>query len=185
MGGSEEHTAIVLFHVSEDPSIAEFVPRVSKHTASPVVWAVNSEKLRNYLVPRQCPRVTYYAGPETTAADTERFLGASSVVVAVESRWWERIRSCRLYCYHLRPDTFQCIDECAGYFVSRHAQRPVQVQLIEDAVGALLARDVELRIVPELYTFRDAVVASTLQFSIIRMCNAVPRSAAMAERSSC
>ena len=39
-------------------------------------------------------------------------------------------------------------------------------------IGALLARGVELRMVNELYSLRDAVVASTLQFSIIRICNA-------------
>jgi uncharacterized protein DUF6886 len=40
------------------------------------------------------------------------------------------------------------------------------VDQIEDAIGALLARVVELRIVPELHSLRDDVVASTLQFSI-------------------
>jgi hypothetical protein len=160
---------MVVFHVSEDPGIREFVPRPSRHTKYPVVWAVNSEKLRNYLLPRECPRVTYYAGPDTTAADAQRLLGASSAVVAIESSWWDRINSCRLYCYHLPADTFECIDECAGYFVSRETLRPLRVDVIDDAIGALLARRVELRMVPELYSLRDAVVTSTLQFSIIRM----------------
>ena len=60
------------------------------------------DRLRNYLVPRECPRVTYYAGGETTPADVERLLGSSPAVVAVESGWLERLRSCRLYSYHLR-----------------------------------------------------------------------------------
>lgn len=162
----------MLFHISEDPTIAAFVPRPSKYTDYPVVWAVNADKLRNYLLPRDCPRVTYYAGPETTAADHQRFLGDSSAavaVVAVETAWWPRIRSCRLYCYHLAAETFTCIDTCAGYFVSREPVTPTRLEVIDDPVTRLLDRGVELRIVPDLRGLREAVVASTLQFSIIRM----------------
>ena len=42
---------------------------------------------RNYLLPRDCPRVTYFAGRETAAADVERFLGSSPAVIAVEPRF--------------------------------------------------------------------------------------------------
>ena len=38
-----------------------------------------------------------------------------------------------------------------------------------------MKRDVELRFVPNLWPLRDAVVASTLQFSLIRMRNALSR----------
>lgn len=162
----------MLFHVSEDPGIVEFVPRPSKYTHDPVVWAVDDEKVRNYLVPRDCPRVTYYADPQTVSADSERFLGTSTAVVAIEAGWWNRIRSFTLYCYHLPSDTFECIDECAGYFVSRKSVQPLQVDVIEDPIAAILARGVELRILPTLGPLRDLIVASTLQFSIIRMRNA-------------
>jgi Family of unknown function (DUF6886) len=159
----------VLFHLSEEPDIAEFIPRPSKYTQEPVVWAVHDEKIRNYLVPRDCPRVTYFADSRTIAADRERFLGRSSAVVAIEAGWWNRVRSCTLYCYHVPSDTFACIDECAGYFVSRERVRPLRVEVVKDPVAALLERGVELRIVPTLGPLRDAVVRSTLQFSIIRM----------------
>jgi hypothetical protein len=119
--------------------------------------------------------VTYYAGRETSEADRERFLGSRSAVVAVESAWLERLRSCRLYCYHLPPETFSCIDECAGYFVSRAPVVPVRVEVIDDVVAALLGRGVELRFVPDLWSLRDAVVGSTLRFSLIRLRNASPR----------
>jgi hypothetical protein len=128
--------------------------------------------IRNYLVPRDCPRVMYYADARTVPEDRARFLGTSAAVVAVEASWWNRIRSCTLYRYHLPPETFECIDECAGYFVSRESVRPLQVESISDPVAALLARGVELRILPTLGPLRDSVVASTLQFSIIRMRNA-------------
>ena len=165
----------MLFHVSEESGIERFEPRASEYTAEPVVWAIDASRLRNYLLPRECPRVTYYAGRETTPADVERFLGSSPAVVAVESGWLGRLRSCRLYCYHLPPETFECIDECAGYFVSRVAVVPARVEVYDDLIAELIRRGVELRIMPSLWPLRDAVVASTLQFSLIRMRNALTR----------
>jgi len=168
----------MLFHVSEEAGIERFEPRASELAGGPAVWAIDAEHLRNYLVPRECPRVTFYAGRETTAADAERFLGSSPAVVAVESGWHERLRSCRLYCYHLPPETFERLDECAGYFVSRVPVVPARVEVFDDAVAELLKRGAELRFVPSLWPLHDAVVASTLRFSIIRMRNARPRPAA-------
>ena len=163
-----------LFHVSEVADIQEFSPRTSGYTAEPVVWAIDADRLRNYLLPRDCPRVTYCAGPYTTAADKARFLGSNAAVVAIEQGWLERVRRCRLYCYHLPARTFECVDECAGYFVSRATVRPVRVEAIGDPVSELRQRSVDLRILPSLFALRDAVVTSTLQFSIIRMRNALP-----------
>ena len=80
-----------------------------------------------------------------------------------------------MYCYHLPAETFECLDECAGYFVSRVPVAPVRVQIFDDPIAELLNRGVELRVVPNLWPLRDAVVASTLQFSVIRMRNAQPR----------
>ena len=164
----------MLFHVSEEPGIERFEPRPSNYTSEPVVWAIDAERLRNYLVPRDCPRVTYYAGPETTIADREHFLRDSKAVVAVEEGWLERIRACRLFCYHLPPEAFDCFDECAGYFVSRVPVAPAKVEVFQDLVAELQQRGVELRILTELGSLADKVAASTLQFSLIRMRNAIP-----------
>jgi hypothetical protein len=164
----------MLFHVSEQAGIERFEPRWSESIGQKAVWAIDADRLRNYLVPRECPRVTYYAGPQTVTADVDRFLGQSKAVVAIESRWFERLRSCRLFCYHLPPDTFECIDECAGYFVSKLPVVPRGFEVFDDLILELLKRDVELRFVPNLWPLRDAVVASTLQFSLIRMRNAQP-----------
>ena len=168
----------MLFHVSEESGIERFEPRASEDGGEPVVWAIDAARLRNYLLPRECPRVTFYAGRDTAPADVERFLGTSPAVVAVESGWLERLRSCRLYCYHLPPETFECIDECAGYFVSRVPVLPARVEVFDDPIAELLRCGVELRFVPSLWTLRDAVVASSLQFSLIRMRNARPRATA-------
>ena len=168
----------MLFHVSEESGIERFEPRPSEYASQPVVWAIDAEHLRNYLVPRDCPRITFYAGRETSEADVERFLGSSPAVVAVESGWLERLRSCLLYCYHLPPETFECIDECAGYYVSREGVVPARVEVFDDPMAELLRRGVELRFMPSLWPLRDTVVASSLQFSLIRMSNASPRGAA-------
>ena len=178
MREAAEETARVLFHVSEEANIKVFEPRKAEANDESLVWAIDQQHLRNYLVPRDCPRVTYSAGAGTTAADRKRFLGSSAAVVAIESRWLRRTRTCRLHCYHLPGDTFKLADECAGYFVSRTAVRPLQVEVIEDPLLALLERGVEVRVQPNLWPLRDAVVESTLAFSIIRWRNAAPRSAA-------
>jgi hypothetical protein len=171
----ESAIGVMLFHVSEEPGIERFEPRPSPSSDTPVVWAIDEERLRNYLLPRECPRVTFYAGQQTTAADVERFLGSSTSVVAVEGGWLERIRSVQLYCFEMPPRTFACVDECAGYFVSREAVVPAGVRVVNDAVAALIELGVELRLLPNLWPLRDAVVSSTLQFSVIRMRNALPR----------
>ena len=173
----------MLFHISEQADIQEFEPRPSEYTAEPVVWAIDADRLCNYLLPRECPRVTYYAGPQTTAADRKRLLGASAAVVAIERDWLERVQRCLLYCYHLPQQTFECIDECAGYFVSRVSVAPTRVEVLRDVIPELEHRRVDLRILPTLWPLRDAVVASSLQFSIIRMRNALPRSAAQGARA--
>jgi hypothetical protein len=163
----------MLFHVSEAPDIDLFEPRPSRGGGEPVVWAIDSDRLRNYLVPRECPRVTFYAGADTTPEDVARFLGSHAAVVAVERAWLERLRDCRLYCYRLPGGTFACVDECAGYFVSRVPVAPMGVEVIDDSMAELRRRGAELRVVENLWPLRDAVVASSLRFSIIRMRNAL------------
>jgi hypothetical protein len=140
-----------------------------------VVWAVNEAKLRNYLLPRDCPRVTFFAGDRTTAEDRERFLGSSEVVIAFESAWLERVRNAKLYCYHIPESGFTCVDACAGYFQSTAAVSPSGVEVIDDCLSALVARGVEIRVLQSLWALHDAVVGSSLSYSIIRMRNAGSR----------
>jgi hypothetical protein len=169
----------MFFHVSENSGIERFEPRDvegSDGASERLVWAIDADRLRNYLVPRDCPRVTYYADADTSRDDVERFLGSSTAVVAIEHAWWERVRSARLYCYRLPPDTFEPRDPCAGYYVSRTPVAPIDVRVIDDCLGELIARGVEVRLLPNLWRLHDVVVASTLQFSIIRMRNALSRS---------
>jgi len=95
-------------------------------------------------------------------------------VVAIESAWLDRVRSSRIYCYRMPGDTFECLDAGAGYFVSRVPVVPSGVDVFHDVLAELSRRGVELRIRPNLWSLRDSVAKSTLQFSFIRMRNASP-----------
>jgi hypothetical protein len=55
---------------------------------------------------------------------------------------------------------------------------PASVEFFDDPIAELLKRGVELRFLPSLWSLRDAVVSSTLQFSLIRMQNASSRETA-------
>src|SRR5687768_18539990 len=99
--------AATLFHVSEDGAIGRFDPRPLPRGAAGVapnervVWAIDAAHLHNYLLPRDCPRVTFYLRPERAAgaADHEPLLvgTTASRVIAVESAWLERIRTTPLF----------------------------------------------------------------------------------------
>lgn len=163
-------------HISETVGIERFEPRTPESGGAPVVWGIDEERLRNYLLPRECPRVTFYANKGRSPEDAEKFLGSSRAVVAVESSWLQRIRSATLYRYILPADSFKCIDAGAGYFISEEAVVPTSMEILDDLLAELVNRNVELRILPNLGHLHDAVAASTLQFSMIRMRNAAPRS---------
>jgi len=163
--------------VSDRPDIARFEPRVTADTSpEPLVWAVGERLLHNYLLPRDCPRVTFYAGPYANPADVTRLMAGTTArhVVAIEARWLDRVRAQTLYLYEMPTATFTATDPSAGYYVSRAGVTPIGVTVVDDVLAALLGRDVELRVVPSLHALRDLVVASTMQFSIIRWRNAAP-----------
>lgn len=165
----------MLFHVSERSDIAHFAPRDPAHGGEPVVWAVDQAHLRNYLVPRECPRVTFFATALTSAADRREFLVHTSAVVGIEAGWVDRIGATTLYLYRFTPQGFECRDAGAGYFVSRAPVTPERVDRIDDVFDALAATGAHVQITENLWPLHDAVAASSLQFSMIRMRNALPR----------
>lgn len=165
----------MLFHISETPGIDIFEPRVPDSGGRPVVWAISGDRIQNYLLPRDCPRVTFYAGAESSPSDIDAFLGCGGSVVAVELGWLTRIREATLYCYHLPEESFKCIDECAGYFTTGEPVAPVKVEVIDDILLEFADRGVEIRMLNDLWCLHDAIASSTLAFSMIRMRNALPR----------
>lgn len=170
-----------LFHASDDPAIACFQPRPVPSPDAGVeglaVWAVAESHLANYLLPRDCPRICFRASPETTAEDRQRFLGGSDHVVAVESAWLDRVRSARLSLYEMPAEPFTEALAQAGYWISREPVTPISHRRIDDLLGALADAGAEVRVLTDFWPLRDAVVGSSLQFSIIRTRNASPRRA--------
>ena len=170
-----------LYHISEEANIQIFKPRPSpsyfENINDDVVFAVSDKLLHNYLFPRDCPRVTFYAGPNTTETDKEKFLGQTSAqfVIAIESKWLPTLQQTKLYCYEFPKECFLLLDECAGYYISYMTVTPNSVYTIVNALEELFKRNIELRILPNLWKLADAVVTSTLSFSLIRIKNAKGR----------
>src|SRR5207249_3850054 len=120
------------------PGIARFEPRPPPSPRpgleGQIVWAIDRDHLHNYLLPRDCPRVTFYATPASAPADIDRLMAGSSAsyVVAIESRWLPEVRRQRLYRYELPPDTFTIHDRGAGYYISREPVTPRSATPIDD-----------------------------------------------------
>lgn len=171
-------TPEALYHFSDHADIAVFEPRAAptdRHQRR-VVWAVDAAHQQNYLLPRDCPRVTFYPLPDSRPEDIARLMTGSSArhVIAIEAKWVAEVQRQRLYRYTFAPEGFEVLDEGAGYFIAHQSIVPLAVELLPDLLAALTAQDVELRIMPSLWPLREAVIESTLQFSIIRMRNAAP-----------
>lgn len=168
-----------LFHVSEEPNITQFVPRIPLRDdldkSKGLVWALNDHMLTNFLTPRKCPRVTCHAIDTTTPEDMVRFFStARRHCVAIEHAWFRRMLTTTLYLYEFDPANFYRQDGC-GYYVSERTETPVGKTRIDDLFGELFQRGIEVRLIDNLWALRDAVIESTVNFSICDMANAQPR----------
>lgn len=96
---------------------------------------------------------------------------------AVEYAWLDRIRTTKLYAYRLPADMFEPFGEPEPYaFVSTTAVTPLGPPEHVDDLLALHDAPVSSCACCATYGgLWDAVVASTLRFSGIRMRNAAPR----------
>lgn len=165
-----------LFHFSEDTSIRWFGPigSATEPGKRALVWAIDEEHAPHYFFPRDCPRVCLWIGAQTSAADRARFFGVTSApkVIAIERAWLNRLREAKIWVYQMPPETFRVEDENAGYYVSAEAVVPLGVEPLGDPLERLASAGVELRLTPSLAPLRDALVPSTVPFSMIRLRNA-------------
>ena len=167
-----------LFHVSEEADIQVFEPRLPKRQdldpTVGLVWAIDEKHLPNFLTPRDCPRVAYLAGKETSSEDRNRFFTSpsSSHAVIIEQDWFDRMRNTTLYLYEFETEDFVLQDEIAGYYVSTKTQIPKQKHVVNDLFAELLSRNVEVRVTDRLWKIADEVQHSTLHWSLCRMKNA-------------
>jgi Family of unknown function (DUF6886) len=140
-----------------------------------MVWAVDTRHLPLFWFPRDCPRATFWAGPGTTPDDAERFLqGTSARVHAIECVWLDRVRAARVVAYRLPEETFAPHPEVGGYWISRDGVEPLELVELGDLLARHAEAEIELRVVPNLWPLWERVIASTLEFSGIRLRNARP-----------
>lgn len=169
---------MTLYHISEEPSIKVFDPRpIGKQSCElegNAVWAIDKEHLVNYLLPRDCPRVTYFIDKQTTQNDIKKYFGNTYAkrIIAVETKWIKRILEHDLYMYEFNDSKFELVDRTAGYYISRESVVPVSDSKINNLLLLLLESSTEIRITPLLWKLREEVIHSTLGYSIIRMQNA-------------
>jgi hypothetical protein len=169
----------VVYHFSEDPSIRVFHPHVPtmRSDVEPLVWAIDEEHAPLYWFPRDCPRVTFWAGPDTDPEVASRFLGQTDAkrVHAIECAWLERVRRTQLYAYQFASGPFEPRVEADGHWVSRKEVVPLAVEAIGDLLSLHAEAGIELRITPSLWPLHDALLDTGRRFSMVRMRNALPR----------
>jgi hypothetical protein len=171
-----------LFHFSDDPEIAVFVPRPvlvptvrpagREWLNGPLVWAIDEIHQPMYLFPRDCPRILLWPTPDTTAEDYAQWWGGSSrrVIAYIERVWLDRLRDAVLHRYELPITSFEDIRD-AGMWVSKTQVVPTGIETLRDLPAELRAQDVELRVTESLVPLKNAWRTS-LHASGIRLRNA-------------
>jgi hypothetical protein len=157
--------AHALWHVSEDGAIERFEPRDGR------VWAIDTRHLPLYWFPRDCPRATFWAVDGTTDDDVDRFLDGDRTrrVHVIESAWLARVRDARVYAYRLPEAAFEPEDR---FWISSLVAEPIERVELSDLLALHANAEIELRIAPRLLDLWERVIASTLDFSGIRLRNA-------------
>lgn len=168
-----------LFHVSEEANIEVFIPRIPTREdmdkSKGLVWALTEEHLPQFLTPRECPRVTYRITDKTTQDDIKKFFSSSSrYCVAIEHGWYKTMASTTLYVYEFDTANFY-FDDCAGFYVSDQTEKPISAIRYNDLFEELFIRNVEIRMINNLWNLADEIKKSTLKYSICDMANAQPR----------
>jgi hypothetical protein len=106
--------------------------------------------------------------------DADRWLDGdrSRRVAVIEDGWREQLRSVELYAYRLPREPFDTVQDDRFFIASTPVDAIERV-----AVGDLIARHadagIDLRFAPALYPLWDEVVETTLEYSGIRLRNAV------------
>jgi hypothetical protein len=170
-----------VLHFSEDPLITGFAPLVAatSQQREAYVWAVDARQAPSYWFPAGLPTRDGMGGRQTTVDDRDRIIGPGrgDRVHAIEYAWLSRMRTVRLYAYRFDAAEFRPFGEPRPHAMV--ADRPVTALGPAEPVGDLFeaheAAGIQLRVLTDLWTFFDAVLASSCDFSGIRLRNAIPR----------
>ncbi|MBI3677284.1 MAG: hypothetical protein HY243_11795 [Proteobacteria bacterium] len=138
------------------------------------VWAIDEDHLPNYLLPRDCRRVTYAIGPNTSVDDVARYCDDANakrfLVLEEKLAAADRpsdtpyLRAARRAVLTRRQ--FGWLPHLARR--SRTSRGPHLAQ----AIGEIATRGCSVRFFESISPLRDAVTKSSLDYSIIRMRNA-------------
>lgn len=166
----------MLYHFSEDPTIKRFAPRrpLLRPDVEPAVWAIEEWTSPKYFFPRDCPRVCFWPAPTTNRSDYDRFFCYvnARMVTAIEASWLHQLATTQLYRYVLPATGFEPVPNEVGTYISRNRVVPLRVEPLGNLVSELLAGLVELRVCTSLVPLGKTIIASTMDFSLIRMRNA-------------
>ncbi len=179
--------AHALWHFSEDPTIARFVPRMTPTNPARGrwVWSVDSRHAPLFWFPRDCPRGTAWATAHTTLADRRRFFDQPVVagdgdadvapvprIHVLEFDWLARVRECRLHAYRMPEAQFAPDAHVRGYWLAAETVEPLDVLPVGDLLARHAAAGIELRLVASIWPWWAAVIRSSLGFSGARLRNA-------------
>ena len=163
-----------LYHISENGNIDQFIPKISKEQwgFKKYVWAINEEKIHNYILHRECPRICLDWKERKIISDwidPKEF----RAYIFVSLDWLERIKSCTLFKYQFSPSNFTEIDSIAGYYVSSEVEIPIGVEEINDCLKTLNSLNIGIKFLdkPHLKQLREVVIQSATKFSIIKWAN--------------
>jgi hypothetical protein len=166
----------ILYHFSEESDIAVFAPRPSR-LGFDCVWTIDEKHAPLYFFPRECPRVAFWATPETTESDKERY--GTNRVLAIESNWLERVRSTHLFVYRFDATPFvSYTHESPGTHLATDTIVPIvpivpiDVTPVGDLLEKLAGSGWELRLMSTLKPLWEPLIQSTMHFSGIRLRNA-------------
>jgi hypothetical protein len=118
-----------------------------------------------------------WLGPRTTPEDRSRIIGdgCGTRVHAIEYGWLDALRTVELYAYRLPAEPFTEHD--AAVVASTEVAPLGPPERVGDLFELHAEAGIQLRVLPRLQGFWDAVAGSTLEFSGIRLRNALPASA--------
>lgn len=164
-----------LFHVSEESNIEIFNPRYPSRDdldkSIGLVWAINDKCLPNFLTPRNCPRVTYHIGENTIENDITKYISSDTIshVLIIENKWFEQMKNTTLYLYEFDAKNFELQDVVAGYYIAKTPQIPIAKYTLTDLFVELFSRNVELRLVDNLWKICDEIKQTSFCWSMCRM----------------
>ena len=79
------------------------------------------------------------------------------------------MRNTSLYLYEFDTNGFKLQDSIAGYYIAKTPQRPIAIFKTKNLFNELFERNVELRIVDNLWKISEEIKQITLNWSLCKM----------------